>query len=182
MENSNTSSYQLTLQERIKRNRDVRREVRRAIRWRIKNLFVKQEPIYESPVITEARRFAMAKIRRAFFNKLLKYLNMKELYEEHIKMLYEAVQIYYTMLLKSVPLSKKILFIASLVYMILPMGLVIHKTFVLVVAFSLAVAAFIYALISICKHTTEEEKKKAKRKLTAWFSHLKKEELDIILK
>lgn len=72
MENSNTSSYQLTLQDRIKRNRDVRREVRRAIRWRIKNLFVKQEPVYESPVIiTEARRYAMAKIRRAFFNKLL---------------------------------------------------------------------------------------------------------------
>lgn len=49
----------------------------------------------------------------------MKYLNMNEIYDEYIKVLYVAVQIYYTILLKSMP---------------------------------------------------------------AWFSHLKKEELDVILK
>lgn len=86
------------------------------------------------------------------------------------------------MYLKTVPLIKKALLIAALVYMILPMGLVISNTFILVAAYMLAVVALIYAIISIGNYSTEEEKEKARRKLTAWFSHLKKEELDIILK
>lgn len=107
---------------------------------------------------------------------------MKEIYEEYIKVLNAALQIYYTMLLKTVPLIKKALLIAALVYMILPMGLVISNTFILVAAYILAVTALTYALISISKCATEVEKDKARCKLTAWFSHLKKEELDVILK